>query len=159
MFEVAEVHGGERIRNCFGCGTCSVTCPVFAVEDSYNPRKIIRMILLGMRGQVLTSDMIWLCSGCYNCYELCPRDVKITDLMGALRNLAVKEGHVPAAMKASVDQLEKFGRLLEVSDFENQVREKKEMPPLNLTIPEIDKLLDATDVKKMLRGNGGAAHE
>ena len=85
--EVSNEHGGEHIRNCFACGTCTVSYPVFAANDSYNPRKIIRMVLLGMREEVLKSEFIWLCSGCYSCYELCPRDVKITDLMGAIRNI------------------------------------------------------------------------
>ncbi|MDP7264670.1 MAG: 4Fe-4S dicluster domain-containing protein, partial [Candidatus Thermoplasmatota archaeon] len=90
--EVAEEKGGENIQLCFTCGTCSAVCPVFSVNDTYNPRKIIRMVLLGMKEEVLSSEFIWLCSGCYSCYERCPRDVKITSLMGAIRNIAVREG-------------------------------------------------------------------
>ena len=121
-FEVAEEPGGEHIKGCFACGTCTVVCPVFAVNDQYNPRKIIRMILLGLKEEVLKNNFIWLCSGCYSCYELCPRDVRITRLMAAVRNIAVREGYIPKAMRLSVDLLEKFGRILEVSEFENTVR-------------------------------------
>ena len=46
--EVSKESGGENIKRCFACGTCSVICPVFAVEERYDPRKIIRMIILGM---------------------------------------------------------------------------------------------------------------
>ena len=56
--EIAQEHGGENIRRCFTCGTCTVTCPVFAVEPRYDPRKIIRMILFGMRDEVLSNDLI-----------------------------------------------------------------------------------------------------
>jgi heterodisulfide reductase subunit C len=147
-FEVAKEPGGENIKQCFTCGTCTVVCPVFSVNDQYNPRKIIRMILLGMRDEVLKSDFIWLCSGCYSCYELCPRDVKITSLMIAVRNIAVREGYIPKPISQIVDFLEKSGRLLEVSDFENIVRLKKGIPELNLTIPDIKKVLKKTGIRK-----------
>lgn len=149
-FEVANQPGGENIKRCFACATCSTICPVFEVEDRYDPRKIIRMILLGMKEEVLKSDLIWMCSGCYSCSELCPRDVKITNVMDAIRNIAVREGYIPASLKAAIDQLDKFGRLLEVSEFENTVRLKKEIPELKLTIPEIKKLLKNSGVYKLL---------
>ncbi len=151
--EVAKVHGGENIKNCFACGTCTVSCPVFATNPEYNPRKIIRMVILGMKEVVLKSDFIWLCSGCYNCYELCPRDVKITDLMGAIRNIAVKNGHLPDAHMASLELLEKYGRLLEVSEFENKVREKKDIPLLKAEIPDIKSLMDKTGVMDIVGGD------
>ena len=155
--EVSKESGGENIKRCFACGTCSVTCPVFAVEERYDPRKIIRMVILGMEDEVLQSDLIWLCSACYSCYELCPRDVKLTNVMGALRQIAVKHGYIPSAMTASVDLLEKFGRLTEVSEFENTVRKKKEMPELKLNIPEIKELLKKLGTRKVIKG--GAANE
>lgn len=150
--EIALEPGGEHIRRCFACGTCSVICPVFAVQQQYDPRKIIRMVILGMREGVLKSDLIWLCAGCYNCYELCPRDVKITTVMGALRNIAVRDGHIPKALGASVDQLEKFGRLLEVSDFENIMRMKKNIPELKVELPEVRELLAKCGIREILKG-------
>ena len=155
--EVAKEPGADHIKRCFACGTCSVICPVFAVEEKYDPRKIIRMIILGMKDEVLKSDLIWLCSGCYSCYELCPRDVKLTNVMSTLRNMAVKEGHIPPLMTLSIDQLEKFGRLTEVSEFENTIRLKKEMPELKLTIPEIKDLLKKMGTRKAIEGGG--SHE
>ncbi len=150
--EMASEHGGEHIKRCFTCGTCTVTCPVFAVEERYDPRKIIRMILLGMREEVLTHDLIWLCSGCYSCQELCPRDVKITSVMTAARNIAVREGHIPLGIKGGVEQLDLFGRLLEVSEFENTVRAKKDIPELKETIPDVQKLLKNMGLFELVSG-------
>ena len=149
-YKVSEEPGGENIKLCFSCGTCSVSCPVFEVEPSYDPRRIIRMILLGMKDEVLKSKLIWMCSGCYNCQELCPRDVKITNVMAAVRNLAVKEGQVPDGIKGSVEQLEKYGRLLEVSEFENNMRTKKDIPELTETLPEIKGIMDNTGLTKLI---------
>ena len=95
--------GGENLRKCFACGTCTAGCPVFHVEHEYNPRKIIRMILLGMREQVLASKTIWLCSQRYTCSANCPQDVDFSDIMFALRDMAVKEGYAPAALRERID--------------------------------------------------------
>lgn len=149
-FEVAEEPGGKNIKSCFACGTCTVICPVFSVNEKYNPRKIIRMILLGLKEEVLSNDFIWLCSGCYSCYELCPRDVKITQLMAAVRNIAIKEGYVPPAMKQIVNLIEKHGRILEVSEFENIIRTKKGISELEFKIDEIKKILKKTGIQNLI---------
>ena len=148
---MAEEPGGKNIKNCFACGTCTVICPVFSVNNKYNPRKIIRMILLGMKEDVLKSNFIWLCSGCYSCYELCPRDVKITRLMAAIRNIAVKEGFIPNAMKQIVNLIDEHGRILEVSEFENTIRTKKGISELKFKIPEIKKILKKTGIHKLIK--------
>jgi len=93
-YEVAAQPGGENIKKCFSCGTCTAGCPVSEVEEEFNPRKIIRMVLLGMKKEVLSSKVIWYCCSCYTCYAQCPQNVKFTDVMAALRHLAIKEGYV-----------------------------------------------------------------
>jgi heterodisulfide reductase subunit C len=102
-FEIAARPGGENIKKCFACGTCTAGCPVFHVEHAYNPRRIIRMILLGMREEVLKSPVIWLCSQCYTCSANCPQDVDFSDIMFALRDLAVREGYAPASLRERVE--------------------------------------------------------
>ena len=101
-YEIAGKPGGENIKKCFACGTCTAGCPVFHVENRYNPRKIIRMILLGMREQVLSSNVIWFCSQCYTCSANCPQDVDFSDIISALRDLAVREGHAPPHLAEKV---------------------------------------------------------
>ena len=89
--EIASYPGGENIRKCFACGTCTISCPVFELKEEYNPRKIIRMAALGMKEELLSSDIIWMCVNCYTCYERCPQDVRFTTIIHALRNLAIRE--------------------------------------------------------------------
>ena len=140
--QISREPGGEHIKKCFSCGTCTAGCPVREVTDRYNPRKIIRMALLGMKKEVLSSQFIWLCSACYTCFERCPQDVKIPELMNAIRNIAVKEGYVPPAMKIQVDLLANFGRLLEVTDFENEKRKEANLPLFQAKTDEIKKILE-----------------
>lgn len=69
---------------------------MFQVDADYNPRKLIRMILLGMRKEVLSSRAIWLCARCYTCTANCPQSVDFSDIMMVLRDMAVAEGYAPA---------------------------------------------------------------
>jgi heterodisulfide reductase subunit C len=137
-FEIAKLPGGENIKKCFACGTCTAGCPVFHVEHEYNPRKIIRMILLGMREKVLSSKIIWLCSQCYTCSANCPQDVDFSHIMMALRNLAVKEGYAPPDLLEKVEQIgtaaNEFRR-----DCINLLLEEGEVDP-----KQIKKNVDAT---------------
>jgi heterodisulfide reductase subunit C len=112
------------------------------IDDKYNPRKIIRMILLGMRERVLASDFIWLCSTCYTCYDRCPQDVCLTDIMTALKNIAAREGHIHPAFKEQARLVGTFGRLYEVEDFDNKKREKKlGLPPVKKAFNDVQQLV------------------
>ena len=140
-FLIAAEPGGENVKKCFSCGTCTAGCPVREVTDRYNPRKIIRMALLGMKKEVLSSQFIWLCSSCYTCFERCPQDVRIPELMNAIKNIAVRGGYLPPAMKIQLDLLSSFGRLLEITDFENEKRKESNLPPVQGKTEDIKKIL------------------
>lgn len=139
--EITAEPGGERFMRCFSCGTCVAGCPVAGATERYNPRRIVRMALLGMREEVLTSEFVWLCSACYTCYERCPQDVHIPELMNAIRNIAVREGHVPVALRMQAELLFEHGRLYEISDFENERREEQGLPAIRERAEDVRRIL------------------
>ena len=98
--EVAACPGGENIRLCFACGACTATCPVAGVCADFNPRRIIRQVLLGQREEVLQSPLLWQCMQCYACTVKCPQNVKFRDIAKALRALAVKYGYATEELSA-----------------------------------------------------------
>jgi heterodisulfide reductase subunit C len=110
--EVALMPGGENIRKCYACGTCAAGCPVTNIDDGYNCRTIIRKVLYGMREEVLGSKEIWLCMMCYRCYARCPQQVNFTDIMRALRHIAVRDGFAPVEMLAKEDDADKKAQTL-----------------------------------------------
>ena len=110
--EVASQPGGEHIRRCFACGTCAAGCPVTEVDPTYNPRKIIRQILFGMRKEVLSSPQIWYCLVCYRCYARCPQKVNFTDVMRALRYLAIKGSYAPGDTQKRIEEIDRFAEQL-----------------------------------------------
>ena len=91
LTKVLTARGGDRVLNCYQCGTCSSSCPVLA-EMEYGPRGIIGMIQRGMEHEVLSSPDMWYCVSCYSCASRCPRGIEITEVMAALRSLALQEG-------------------------------------------------------------------
>jgi len=105
--EIASHPGAEHIQRCFTCGTCTAACPVAEVHDEYDPRRIIRMCILGMKKEVLSSDILWMCSRCYTCYALCPQGVKFSDVLDILREMAVKEGFVDKERYQKAKELDK----------------------------------------------------
>jgi len=110
--EVASQPGGEHIRRCFACGTCAAGCPVTEVDPDYNPRKIIRQILFGMRKEVLSSPRIWYCLVCYRCYARCPQKVNFTDVMRALRYMAIKGRYAPSDLLRRMEEIDRFAQTI-----------------------------------------------
>ena len=136
-YDVAAHPGGGNIKLCFACGTCTAGCPVSEVDDEYNPRKIIRQVLLGMRKQVLSSPVIWRCVQCYSCTAKCPQDVKFRDVMKALREMAAAEGYVEAELLQEVEQLDRFSQKLRRNLVNVLVTNPEEFKSLKMKVAEI----------------------
>ncbi|MCL2111301.1 MAG: 4Fe-4S dicluster domain-containing protein [Clostridiales bacterium] len=100
--DVRNTPGGTNVLNCLLCGSCTACCPVNEVDDGYNPRKIMRMVLLSMEDDVLKSDEIWKCNQCHACVSHCPQDVRFADIVRALRELAIAKGHRDKALLEKV---------------------------------------------------------
>ena len=111
-YDVSDEPGGENIKRCFACGLCTASCPVSDIDWEFNPRKIIRMVLLGMRKEVLSSNIIWFCIQCYTCQAHCPQNVDFSDIIKALRNMAIKEGYVHPSFIEKVKEIDAFSQKL-----------------------------------------------
>jgi excisionase family DNA binding protein len=71
---------------CLTCGTCASACPIAGV-DGLDPRKLIRMAVLGMEEELKQSNWPWKCTLCGKCENVCPAGVEIVSLMRKLRGL------------------------------------------------------------------------
>jgi heterodisulfide reductase subunit C len=86
-YEMSKIHGAEKIMLCFQCGTCTADCPISRFSDFYRPRKIARMVQLGLRIGYYPTMRLWLCSACFTCVDHCPQGVEIAGIVRALRNM------------------------------------------------------------------------
>ncbi|MFW9855092.1 MAG: 4Fe-4S dicluster domain-containing protein [Candidatus Thorarchaeota archaeon] len=89
--EVVEEEGGHHLKSCFQCSSCSLACPVAEVGVDLHPRRVIRQILFGLRKEVLQSPEIWKCVGCFECTDMCPQNVRFTEVIEALRRIAIRD--------------------------------------------------------------------
>lgn len=149
--EVVKRLGGENLNFCYQCGTCSLGCPVSKVRTDYDPRQIIRMVIWGMKEDVLSSEAIWLCSTCYTCFERCPQDVKITELFNVLKNMAAQEGYIHPSHKVQVKLIGGGGRLYEIEEFDNKKRERSNLPKLQPKFEDVPKLLKGMGIDKYIK--------
>jgi L-lactate utilization protein LutB len=65
-----------------------------------------------MRKEVLSSDFPWLCTQCYTCQAHCPQNVKFSDVMKALRSMAVREGYVHPSFVEQIKGIDAFSQRL-----------------------------------------------
>ena len=113
--EVRNTPGGANALNCFLCGSCTAGCPVNELDDGYNPRKIMRMVLLDQKDELLSSKEIWKCNQCHACVSHCPQDVRFADVLRALRELAVEQGFADAGLPGRVEELDIEARKLRLA--------------------------------------------
>jgi quinone-modifying oxidoreductase, subunit QmoC len=92
--EIMAVSGCEELKSCIQCGTCSGTCPLSIYMD-HSPRQVMAMVRADFKNEVLASNAIWLCASCYACTVECPRQIRITDIMYALKQRAIQDRVYP----------------------------------------------------------------
>jgi heterodisulfide reductase subunit C len=136
-YDVAAHPGGDNIKLCFACGTCTAGCPVSVIDPEYNPRKIIRQVLLGMRKEVLSSEVIWRCVQCYSCTAKCPQNVKFRDVMRALREMAAKEGYVKPELIQQVEQLDELSHKMRRDLVNMLVKDRGKFEDVKKKVEEI----------------------
>jgi quinone-modifying oxidoreductase subunit QmoC len=88
LAEVEKIPGGDRLRRCIQCGTCSGSCPVSHAMD-IQPRQIVAYFRAGDIESILRSRTIWICASCYSCTVRCPAEIKVTDLIYGLKRMAI----------------------------------------------------------------------
>ncbi|MGL1863049.1 MAG: quinone-interacting membrane-bound oxidoreductase complex subunit QmoC [Pseudodesulfovibrio sp.] len=81
--------GGDSLKKCYQCATCSVVCPL-SPSDSPYPRKEMVWAQWGLKDRLVNDIDIWLCHNCGTCSDLCPRGAKPGDMLSALRNMAYR---------------------------------------------------------------------
>jgi len=103
--QVRAIPGGEHLELCYSCGTCVSKCMIQQkVEPAYNPRRLLRMVMMDMREEAFESPTTWLCSACDLCYPACPQEIHISGVIGAIKQLAVEAGYESPLETVSVDE-------------------------------------------------------
>ena len=108
----------ETVRACVQCGTCTASCPAAPAMD-LSPRRMWRMVQMGLTEEVLRSKTFWLCSLCYQCQVRCPRGLPLTETITGLKRMAFERGTAgsPESAKfyrAFMEIVRRYGRMREL---------------------------------------------
>ena len=88
--EKIERLSGQNVHQCFQCGTCTGSCPMWNHMDVL-PRKIMHMAQLGMEEELEKLKTCWTCASCHTCNVRCPRGIDIPRVMEALRLMTLRK--------------------------------------------------------------------
>ncbi|MEW6518319.1 MAG: 4Fe-4S dicluster domain-containing protein [Thermodesulfobacteriota bacterium] len=100
----------ERIKQCIQCGTCSGSCPLADLMD-HAPRELFALLREGAYEEVLHSNTPWFCVSCYACMVRCPREIPVTELMYAFKEVITRQGTAPSNLKMP-DMYQAFSRCI-----------------------------------------------
>ncbi|MDD5154187.1 MAG: quinone-interacting membrane-bound oxidoreductase complex subunit QmoC [Desulfovibrionales bacterium] len=89
--------GGESLKKCFQCATCSVICPLSSDEKPF-PRKEMIWAQWGLKDKLVKNGDIWACHQCGDCSTYCPRGARPGDVIAAARAYAIREYAFPRFM-------------------------------------------------------------
>lgn len=95
---------------CLTCGICSSCCPASGI-DGFDPRKLVRMVALGLQDEVVEARWPWICTICAKCENVCPMDIDISNIVRRVRSLRDRD-RVPGVLQKGVEMALKTGNIL-----------------------------------------------
>jgi len=142
--EVTSHKEAVGLNACFSCGTCTAGCSISEVCPDYSPKKVAKMVKLGMKQEVLSSPFIWYCTTCRNCEQHCPQNVQFYNILTVLKNMAAKDGYAPAPWIKQTRQMKRTGLVFPVDESVVTKRKSLSLPALKSGGKVAKKLIEIT---------------
>ena len=159
---------GEDVARCYQCGKCTAGCPV-ATDMDITPNRVMRLLQINGRDQVLSSSTIWLCLSCETCSTRCPVDIDIAKVMDTLRKVSVAAGYASSQKAITdfhrlfLDSVRRYGRLDELElSVKNNLAAGKPFRDMGLAVNLVQKgkinlrggrVQDRDGIKKIFAGS------
>ena len=148
----------ETLKICIQCGKCTGGCPS-GRRVAWNIRRLFRGVYLGLKEEVLSDERLWDCTTCYTCQERCPRNVKTTDFVRIIRNLAVRSGYMKQNHKQVCSLVLSYGHAVPINDDIKKIRKDLGLPEIPPTayaykneLDEVVRLMKETGFDKLIEG-------
>jgi heterodisulfide reductase subunit C len=94
-------HKKEDLSVCLGCKICASVCTVNDLDVNSNPQDLIIRLFLGKEID-REHPLVRYCTGCYRCTSACPWNIRIPEVVRALKETLGVEGLFEKAFKKSV---------------------------------------------------------
>jgi|Deesub1362A_J573_1020465.scaffolds.fasta_scaffold00291_45 heterodisulfide reductase subunit C len=140
--------GGEGVKKCIQCGSCMSVCPVAITGFDYPNKKLFKLIMLGVREEVLQDPSPWICVACGRCIEVCSQDVNPLSVYFAFRRIQAREFSIPSVAEEALRLLYETGHVIPLTGVEKLRKELglSELPKSALSSPE-----DLKEIRTILR--------
>lgn len=93
-YDTHEIEIVKNVVNCINCGLCVSSCPVVlavGLNRFSGPRSIAVELSRSVPEFWSTADVIYLCTGCGTCREVCPNNVNIPEIVTIIRSRIFKQ--------------------------------------------------------------------
>ncbi len=97
---------------CLTCSSCVNGCPAAGI-DGLDPRKAIRMYVLGLEEELVNSKWPWVCTLCGRCAYACPMNIDLPGIFKYIRSLRPRE-KVPGVLHKGVINVLETGNNLRI---------------------------------------------
>lgn len=105
--------------SCLECGKCTGTCPVARFSQNFSPRQILtRSIHQNSHPQAFDISGLWSCLTCMRCDEICPSEIKYSDLILMLRQFTGIENREGTCSHGGI--LESIARIMTAPNLKQQ---------------------------------------
>jgi heterodisulfide reductase subunit C len=112
----------------------------------------MEMVILGFKNDVLPTQLPWYCLSCFTCLDRCPQGGDVGEVMFAIRNLAVRQGNMPAGVAAQVKSLYETTRVINPVRSALDKRESLGLGKVSTDgLEDVQKLLKKTGMDKLIK--------
>lgn len=123
----------EQILKCSNCGFCQAVCPVYGslLRPGLNARGKMLLLKEVMDGKIALDDdlieTLFQCTTCGSCFENCPSDVNVPEIIKQVRKDMVHIGSCHPAFKGMHEVLQAYTNIYAEDAPEDFERERNRM--------------------------------
>jgi heterodisulfide reductase subunit C len=134
---------------CFSCGACTAGCPISEIFPEFSPKKLAKMVKLGMKRDVLGNPHIWCCTTCRSCEQHCPQNVRLYNILNVLKNMAAEAGYAPPAWVKQTRQVMQTGLVFPQDAALTRKRQARSLPAIESRGGQAERLIASTGADKI----------
>ena len=142
-YQPHEMETVMSVESCINCGLCLNHCPVVAavgVDRFRGPRSIAVELSRSPPEFWSTADIVYLCTGCGTCREVCPKNVDIPEVVNLIRSriFEYRPDLVPKGLHIVREVLVEHDLAFEPWEDKEEKNESRDMRLERLGLPFIE---------------------